>query len=184
VTEDVTRRSASGDARVVDEGDHGTVQAEQMVGGRRKYLKWVIALAVGIPVALEASTFFGLLGGQVNDEQGLAVGDDLLTSTDRPESVEELAFANGQFDLAVSVENTGDVPYGVTVSAVQLSNDESLDEPAVVSPVGPGETGTLSGSWAISEGETPTALEVVAHEYVDGREEVITASTVELNLKD
>jgi len=160
------------------------LQAGQMTNDRRKYLKWLIALAVGIPVALEAGTFFGLLGGQVSDEQGLGVGDDLLTGTDRSETVEELAFANGQFDLAVSVENTGDVPYGVTVSAVQLSTDESVDDPAAVGPVGPGETETLTGSWSIPDGATPTALEVVAREYVDGREEVVTASTVPLDLEN
>ena len=160
------------------------VQAGQMTNDRRKYLKWLIALAIGIPVALEAGTFFGLLGGQVSDEQGLAVGDDLLTGTDRPETVEELAFADGRFDLAVRVENTGDVPYGVTVSAVQLSNDERLDEPAAVGPVGPGEAETLTGSWSVPGDATPTALEVVAREYVDGREQVVAASTVVLDVDD
>jgi hypothetical protein len=184
VTADVRGRSASGDAPVVDDGGDAPVQAGQMMSGRRSYLKWLIALAVGIPVALEASTFFGLLGGQVSEERGLAVGDDLLSGTDRPDTVKELSFANGQFDLAVSVENTGDVPYGVTVSAVQLSNDERIDEPAAVGPVGPGGTETLTGSWSIPEGTTPGALEVVAREYVDGREEVVTASTVELSLEN
>lgn len=184
MTEDVASRSAGGDAPGADETPGQPVQAGQMTGGRRKYLKYLIALAIGIPVALEASTFFGLLGGQVGKEQGLGVGDDLLADTDRPETVEELAFADGRFDLAVRVENTGDVPYGVTVSAVQLSNDERLDEPAAVGPVGPGEAETLTGSWSVPGDATPTALEVVAREYVDGREQVVAASTVVLDVDD
>lgn len=184
MTEEVTNSPATEDAATAGDGGGQPVQAGQMTDGRRTYLKWLIALAVGIPVALEASTFFGLLGGQVAEEQGLAVGDDLLSDTDRPETVDELAFADGRFDLAVRVENTGNVPYGVTVSAVQLSNDERLGEPAAVGPVGPGETETLAGSWSLPEGTTPTALEVVAREYVDGREQVVVASTVRLDVDD
>jgi hypothetical protein len=184
VTEDAASRGASGDRSAGEERAGQPVQAGQMTGDRRRYLKWLIALAIGIPVALEAGTFFGLLGGQVGEEQGLAVGDDLLADTDRPETVEELAFADGRFELAVRVENTGEVPYGVTVSGVQLSTDERLDEPVAVGPVGPGETGTLTGSWAIPEGATPTALEVAAREYVDGNEQVVAAGTVDLNVEN
>lgn len=181
-SEDVANRSANADAATAGDGGGQPVQAGQMTDGRRTYLKWLIALAVGIPVALEASTFFGMLGGQVGEEQGLAVGDDLLADTDRPETVQELAFADGRFDLAVRVENTGDVPYGVTVSAVQLSNDERLDEPAAVGPVEPGEAGRLAGSWSVPEGTTPTALEVAAREHVDGQAQVVAASTVPLDV--
>jgi hypothetical protein len=186
VTEDVAARPGSGDAAAADEVDGGgqPVQAGQMTNGRRSYLKWLIALAVGIPVALEASTFFGLLGGQVGEEQGLAVGDDLLAETDRPETVDELAFADGRFELAVRIENTGNVPYGVTVSSIQLSDDESVDDPVAVGPVGPGEAETLAGSWTLPGGTTPTALEVVAREYTDGREQVVAASTVRLDVDD
>lgn len=183
MTEDAASSATNGEAASADESGQ-PVQTGQMTDGRRRYLKWLIALAIGIPVALEASTFFGLLGGQVGEEQGLAVGDDLLADTDRPETVEELAFADGRFDLAVRVENTGDVPYGVAVSAVQLSNDERLDEPAAVGPVGPGEAETLTGSWSLPEGATPSALEVVAREYVDGQSQVLVASTVDLSFED
>lgn len=183
MTADVPAPSG-GDAATADEVDGGgqPVQAGQTTNGRRKYLRWLIALAVGIPIALEASTFFGLLGGQVGEERGLAVGDDLLAETDRPETVDDLAFADGRFELAVRVENTGDVPYGVTVSSIQLSNDERVDDPVAVGPIGPGEAETLAGAWTLPEGPTPTALEVVAREYIEGREQVVAASTVRLDV--
>lgn len=156
------------------------VQAGQMTGGRRKYLKYLIALAVGIPVALEAGTFFGLLQGQVGDEKGLSVGEDLLAETSRPETVDTLAVGSGTFELSVTVENTGDVAYGVAVSEVKLSNGETLAGDASVGPIAPGDTATLAGEWSLPEGATPTALVVTAREYGDGTAEVVAASTVDL----
>jgi hypothetical protein len=158
------------------------MQAGQMTGGRRKYLKWLIAVAIGIPIALEAGTFFGLLQGQTREDPGIGVGDDLLSGTDRAETVDSLGVADGQFDLTVTVENTGATPYGVTVSAVQLDTGESLTERASVGPIEPGASATLSGSWTLPEGATPTALEVVAREYADGTDSVVAAATVELDL--
>ncbi|WP_227132944.1 hypothetical protein [Halorubellus salinus] len=160
------------------------VQAGQMTGDRRKYLKYLIALAVGIPVALEAGTFFGLLQGQVGDEKGLSVGEDLLAETARPETVDTLAVADGTFELSVTVENTGDVDYGVSISEVKLSNGEALSDGASVGPIAPGETGTLAGEWSLPDGATPTALVVTAREYGDGTAEVVAASTVELAFDD
>ncbi|MFC6954426.1 hypothetical protein [Halorubellus litoreus] len=156
------------------------VQAGQMSSDRRKYLKYLIALAVGIPVALEAGTFFGLLQGQVGDEQGLSVGEDLLAETSRPETVDTLAVAGGTFELSVTVENTGDVDYGVSISEVKLSNGETLSGDASVGPIAPGDTATLAGEWSLPDGVTPTALVVTAREYRDGTAEVVAASTVDL----
>lgn len=156
------------------------VQTGQTTGGRRKYLKYLIALAIGIPLALEAGTFFGLLQGQVGDENGLSVGEDLLAETARPETVDALAVANGTFELSVTVENTGDVPYGVAVSEVKLSNGETLPGDASVGPIAPGDTATLAGEWSLPDGVAPTALVVTAREYRDGTAEVVAASTVDL----
>jgi hypothetical protein len=155
-----------------------------MTGGRRKYLKYLIALAVGIPIALEAGTFFGLLQGQVGDEQGLFVGEDLLAETSRPETVDTLAIENGTFELSVTVENTGDTPYGVAVSEVKLSNGEMLAGDASVGPIAPGESATLAGEWSVPDGAKPTALVVTAREYGDDTSEVVAASTVSLAFDD
>ncbi|WP_323676064.1 hypothetical protein [Halorubellus sp. PRR65] len=159
------------------------VQAGQMTGSRRKYLKYLIALAVGIPVALEAGTFLGLLQGQVGEERGLSVGDDLLAETSRPETVNALAVTGGTFELSVSVENTGDVPYGVSISEVKLSDGETLAGDASVGPIAAGESATLAGEWALPSGVSPTALVVTAREYGGETSEVVAASTVSLALE-
>lgn len=153
----------------------------QIVGRRRGYLKWVIAIAIGIPVALEASTFFGLLQGR-SDTGAIGVGDDLLPDTTREETVEELAVTDGTFELAVDVNNTGSSPYSVSVATVVLSTDETLEGNASVGPIDVGDRGTLAASWELPSGATPRALEVVAREHVDGEASILVADTVELDV--
>lgn len=165
---------------MTDDVTANSARADQMTTDRRRLLKWLIGLAIAIPLAIEGATFLGLLGGQLGGAGGLAVGDDLLPSTERAETVRTLAVEDGQFELAVEVENIGDSPYGLTVSAVQLSSDESLSTPASVGPVDVGASATLANTWDLPAGAEPTALEVVAREYVDDADRIIVADTVSL----
>jgi len=165
---------------VTDEVPTESMQSDQMTADRRRLLKWLIGLAIAIPVALEGATFLGLLGGEFGGDDGLAVGDDLLPATDRTETVQELAVADGRFELTVEVTNTGDSPYGLTVSAVQLSTGESLATPASVGPIDVGASATLANAWDLPAGTEPTALEVVAREYVDDEARIVFADTVSL----
>lgn len=155
-------------------------RADQMTTDRRRLLKWLIGLAIAIPIALEGATVLGLLGGEFGGDGGLAVGDDLLPATDNAETVRELAVADGRFELAVEVTNTGDSPYGLTVSAVQLSTGESLATPASVGPVDVGASATLANTWTLPATAEPTALEVVAREYGDDETRIVLADTVPL----
>lgn len=164
-----------------EDANSETTTDTQMTERRRGYLKWLIALAIGIPLALEAGTIWGLLQGH-SEESGVSVGDDLLPDTPHEETIEVLAVTDGTFELAVDVRNTESSPYSVSIAAVRLSNEETLDGDVSVGPIATGERETLTGSWALPSDTTPTAIEVVAREHVDGESRVLVADTVELSL--
>lgn len=154
---------------------------------RRTLIRLLVILAIGIPVAVEAVTFFGLIEAQLFGGDGgdstrtptadrVGVGDELLPATPPTETVTD-AEIRGQdapwlFVLTVAVENPTDAPYELQLETLTLGSGETVAGGASTGRVPPGGTGQVTGAWEIPEGSTPATLAVrgVAHRE-DGREE-------------
>lgn len=154
---------------------------------RRTLIRLLIVLAIGIPLLVEAVTFFGLVEHQLlggDDSRSSAtptadrvgVGDELLPATEARETVTD-AVIQGQEDpwvfvLTVEVENPTDAPYELQLRTLTLGNDATVAGGASTGRVPPGGTGEVTGAWETPEGSTPATLTVrgVAHRE-DGRRE-------------
>lgn len=156
---------------------------------KRTMIRLLIGFAIGVPVVVEGATFFELFrrqfGGDADSEgaadtgtstpepDAVGVGDDLLRTTDRSETLTEAALREADGDrwslsLAVDVTNEGDSDYEFQLFTVVLDDGRSVSGRATTGRLPPGETGTATGEWSIPAGSTPSAVEVVALVYPEG----------------
>ncbi len=161
---------------------------------RRTLVRGLIGLAIGIPVLVEAVTFFGLVerelfgapeatpsGTPTPDRVG--VGEELLPATAPAETVTEAEVRGGDtpwlFVLTVQVENALDVPYELRLGTLTLGNGDAVEGGATTGRIDPGGAGQVTAAWELPQGQTPAAVEAagVAHRP-EGPEE--TRETVPL----
>lgn len=148
---------------------------------RRDYLKWIVAVAVGIPVLVEVGTFVGMVGAKLDDQhpKALSVGDELLPSTQPTETIRTLAVqetdAGRALRIEVDVTNTSQTTYGVAITGIKLDSDETLSEAVETGSLEPGASATLHGEWSLPPDATPVGLDAVAREYTDGTSAVVAA---------
>lgn len=161
---------------------------------RRTLIRLLIGVAIGIPVLVEAVTFFGLVETRLFGDGGdgatgtatadrVGVGDELLPATPPTETVTE-AVIRGQdapwlFVLTVDVENPTDAPYELQLGTVTLGSGGSVTGGASTGRVPAGGTGEVTGAWELPAGSTPATLSVRGIAYrEDGANE--TAAEVAL----
>lgn len=144
---------------------------------RRWLIRALVALGLGIPVAIEGATLVGLVeswlfgDGENGDaaastttasEPVTAVGDDLLPTTDRAETLAEAtvyARDDGwRFDLTVDVENRGDRPYELRLGTVTTQDGARVEGGASTGRLAAGESASLSASYDLPDGETPSTM--------------------------
>lgn len=162
---------------------------------RRTLVRLLIGLAIGIPVLVEAVTFFGLIEHRLFDGGGrdtpigtatpdrVGVGEELLPATPPSETVTD-AVIRGQdtpwlFVLTVEVENPLDVPYELRLGTLTLADGGTVAGGASSGQVPADGSGEVTGAWELPEGSTPATLAVtgIAHRD-DGPDE--TAAEVPL----
>lgn len=170
---------------------------------RRTLVRLLVGLGVGIPIAVEAVTFGGLIGSRLadgGDEQAdgasgygdhdpggtpagregepVTVGDELLPATPQSDVVVGATIGSGDprtFRLRVAVENTGGDPYELQLSAVTTDRGTTVPGGGRTGLIPPGERDTVTGSWRLPEGETPESVIVVATiEPADASAETVT----------
>ncbi|MDZ7700799.1 MAG: hypothetical protein U5J98_01335 [Halobacteriales archaeon] len=147
---------------------------------RRTLIRLLIGLAIGIPVAVEAVTFFGLVerqlvGGDGGTPAGTAtpdrvgVGDELIPATAPNETVTgaEIRAADTPwlFVLSVEVENTLEVPYEVELATLWLGSGDSVAGGSTTGRIPAGETGQVTGAWEIPESASPSKVTVRTTTY-------------------
>lgn len=171
------------DPRVNDAGDADDPPVDPRVGdddgtSRRWLIRALVALGLGIPIAIEGTTFLGLLnkyfgGGSEGtdtptstpDPNLVGVGDDLLPSTPQMEALSNAVVDGGDserwsLDVVVTVENTGDSPYEVRLGTLTLDDGRTVSGGASTGAVPPGETVTLTEQWTFRGGSLPDRLVV------------------------
>lgn len=175
------------------DGDVGDPQRDDGFG-RRRLIRILVGLGIGIPVLIELRTFLSLVlpwvgaddGGDAASEtppgDAVGVGDELLPETEPVERLRSAEVsASGDawpFTVVVDVENAGDVPYGLHLGAVTTRDGTAVEGGAGTDRLPPGESTTLATTWSLPEGATPRSMAVRAEVFSAETPEVIDREVV------
>jgi hypothetical protein len=148
---------------------------------RRWLVRLLVGVGIGVPVAIEGRTAIALVdrhllgGGDDGDGvtttptttlRQVAVGDELLPETDRTETLRAASVEAGgdpwRLVVTVEVTNTGESAYELRLGAVTTGDGTTVAGDVTTGRLGPGESGFVSGTWALPAGSTPARLAVVA----------------------
>ena len=139
--------------------DSATDQQQPDEHSRRRLLRVLLALGIGIPVAIELSTFFGLLAGDRGD--GAAdIGDELLTESPQRETLLDSSVYEGpprQYELVVGVENPTETAAEFAVGPLFTESGDSVTGTERVE-VPAGESRELTARWELEDGVMPGAV--------------------------
>jgi hypothetical protein len=161
---------------------------------RRRLVKWLIVVAIAVPLLVEGITLLSLLNNQFGDGdetgtptpfvESVGEGDELLTETDQRETLREATLDGGDrwtLTLTVTVNNTGDRPYELVLGAVQTQDGSRVEGETTSGTIQPGESTTVTAQWSLSSGSLPDRLSVTAVEY-DGEGGVARTVQRQVNL--
>ncbi|MFB6080198.1 MAG: hypothetical protein ABEJ81_04295 [Haloferacaceae archaeon] len=156
---------------------------------RRTLIRLLIALGIGIPVAVEGATFLGLVGHEIGGDDGsdgtatptatpvrrpIGVGDELLPETSPVERVTDMTLratdGGWRFEMVVEVENDLDTAYEFRLGPVTTEGGRTVDGGADTGTMISGATTTITGRWDLPEGDPPDAVAVSAVVPVVGGE--------------
>ena len=146
---------------------------------RRTLVRLLIVLAIGIPLLIEAATFAGLFGSRVLDggdgtpagtatppPDAVAVGDELLPRTPPADTVTgaRVRTVDGQrtFVMTVGVDNADQPGYELRLDALTTDAGTTVPGGGRSPQLGPGDSATVTGRWALPEGESPQSVIAVA----------------------
>lgn len=132
---------------------------------RRRLFRILLALAIGVPVAVEASTFVGMLTGERGDEVA-DIGAELLPDTPQTETLLDSSVYEGpprQYELVAGIENENEneSDYELTVGPLvteagdRVAGTKSREVPA-------GEDRELIARWELEREAMPAAVRVRA----------------------
>jgi len=149
---------------------------------RRNLIRLLVGLGIGLPIAIEAATFFGLFESRVAGDDGgeetptrtseppppdaVGVGDELLPATAATDTVTgaEIRTEEGErvFLLTVTVENDTEGRYELRLDALTTDAGTTVSGGGRTTQLEPGEATTVIGRWTLPDGERPRAVIVVA----------------------
>lgn len=146
---------------------------------RRTFVRLLIALGIGIPVAIEGATLLGLVGTRLGggeestptaESDGTAarsavgVGDELLpetTPTDRLTDAAVYASADRwRVELTAEVENGLDTAYEFRFGALTTDGGRTVEGGGTTGTMASGTTATVTGVWEVPSGATPASVAV------------------------
>lgn len=139
---------------------------------RRNFIRALIAVAIGVPIAIEAVTFSRLFteglfgegsGGEMPNGEGVDVGEDLLPETDANDTIalmtlEATSESEWTFRMDVDVENTTEQSYRLKIGPVSLVDGSTVGETVSTGEMEPGASTTLQGEWSVPSGSRVEAI--------------------------
>lgn len=176
------------------DGAGGPGEADESVRRlqRRTLIRLLVGLGIGIPIAIEAATFLGLVGQEFGfgdgegEEDGttagtesparppVGVGDELLPETGPVEEVTDMTLrATGdrwRFELTAEVRNDLDTAYEFRLGPVTTGGGRSVEGGASTGTMASDTTTTVVGRWDLPAGESPETVAVSAVVAVVGAE--------------
>lgn len=126
---------------------------------RRRLLRILIGLAIGIPVTIEVSTFFGMLSGD-REVDAVDIGDELLPATPQTETLVDSSVYEGpprQYELVAELTNTTEATTELTVGPL-YTGDGNRVAGTVSREAAPGETVELTARWRLEADRMPEAV--------------------------
>jgi hypothetical protein len=165
--------------------EEATPDTETEAEVRRRWLiRLLVALGLGLPIAIEARTFYELFTSYLFGDGpngtatatstptatgGVGVGEELLPSTQPVETVEvseiTVIETGWQYAPSVDVQNTGDVPYALRLGGVETESGARISGSASTGRIEPGETATVSETWELERNDRPQTVSVIALTY-------------------
>jgi hypothetical protein len=165
---------------------------------RRRLIRWIAALAFGVPIVVELLTFGGLLeaelfpGGEneveptdsatdTDDPDAVGVGDELLPETAPTETITASEVRQNDsgrtYVLSVEVENDTESTVELRTRRLRLRDGETVDGVSSTGPIDPGESGVVTAAWGIPDDAIPDAVETAV--VRDGEATVETFVTLQ-----
>lgn len=139
---------------------------------RRNFIRALIAVTIGVPIAIEGVTFSKLFYERLvgsepaprrPEDGGIGVGDQLLPATDPTETIAELSLEGAgesewRFRLVVDVENTAETTYRLKVGPLSLTDGSTVGETVSTGVLQAGESTTVEGEWLVPRGSDVEAV--------------------------
>lgn len=163
---------------------------------RRTLIRLLIGLGIGIPIAVELSTFLGLLEQSLFDSEGASpgaasdtetgrtteqrpdVGDDLLPEEPVTVVLRDMAvLADGspEFVMTVEVMNEGQTPIELRFRSITLETGRTIQGNGSTGRLEVGEETMITGRWQLDDRATPQRVTLVLVGFSsDGDAEVST----------
>lgn len=150
---------------------------------RRRLIRWIAALAFGVPIVVELLTFGGLLeaellpggeneaeptesGTDTDERDAVGVGDELLPETAATETITTSEVRQDDtgrtYVFSVEVENGTESAVELRTRRVRLREGGTVDGVSSTGRIAPGESGIVTAAWGLPEGAMPGAVEVLA----------------------
>ncbi|WP_435348732.1 hypothetical protein [Haloarchaeobius sp. HRN-SO-5] len=145
---------------------------------RRTVVRLLVGLGVGIPVAIESATLFGLVfgdgdGGSDAPETTVASpGSTVLPETGPTERIDAVERTDAGVRVEVSVANDTREPYELRLTGVETADGGIVSETVSTGRIPAGEARSVGGEWAVPADTDIVALHVTAVTY--GANAVIT----------
>lgn len=141
--------------------DRSESQTDEL--SRRRLFRVLLALGIGIPVAIEVSTFFGLITG--DREDGPAdIGDELLPETPQTETLLDSSVYAGpprQYELVAGVENSTETASELTVGPLFTESGDRVAG-TVTREIPAGDSRELTARWDLDAEAMPAAIRMRA----------------------
>lgn len=139
---------------------------------RRNFIRALIAVTIGIPIAVEGVTFSTLFYERLTGQEGeqerpaeevISEGEELLPGTQPADTVSDIAVVDSSdtewtYTLEVAVENTADEPYQLKVGPLSMTDGSTVGDTISSGTIEPGASTTVAGEWTIPSGSTVDAI--------------------------
>ena len=139
---------------------------------RRNFIRALIAVTIGIPIAVEGVTFSTLfyerLTGKTGtqerpDEDVVNQGEELLPGTEPTETVTSISVAETSetewtYTLEVAIENPTEEPYRLKLGPLSMTDDSTIGDTVSSESVDPGGSTTFAAEWTIPSEATVDAI--------------------------
>lgn len=167
---------------------------------RRNFIRLLIGLGIGIPILIEAATFFGLIerhlftGGNSSDEspssttptpEPVGIGEELLPKTPLNEILRSASLEAQQGEwkltLGVEVENPTETEYEFRLGQVTLTNNDQIQGGGTTGRIPSFETRSMLGQWTLPEGSTPDQVDATEIAFASDGTTRETTATIPLS---
>lgn len=159
---------------------------------RRTFIRLLVGLGIGIPLAIEGATLLGLVGSRLGGDgestpagesetattaarDRVGVGDELLPETEPTDRLTDAAvYATAdrwRVELTVEVDNGLDTAYELRLGDLTTGDGRTVAGGGTTGTMASGTTTTVTGTWEVPSGATPDSVAVTALVAVPGADE-------------